>query len=226
MLLLETTEPQAADPRVRRGGAVGVNNATKGESTMRKEKVAGLAMVCITFTTVGMAHAAAIVQDTNTGSVQIEAHEIIGQSFTAEDNHIDRIGAWIIGPYNDLNDLSFSMNLWQGEGIFSNDALLYSQDFILTDSNYDGWVDMDVSSLVFESGKQYTFTLDNDTPQWGVALNWDDNPYSDGAAYLHAAIAPASDLQFRVLPVPIPASMLLFGTGLAGLAGTRLKRKK
>jgi hypothetical protein len=33
-------------------------------------------------------------------------------------------------------------------------------------------------------------------------------------------------LDANAAPVPVPTTMLLFGTGIAGLAGTRLRRKK
>ena len=36
----------------------------------------------------------------------------------------------------------------------------------------------------------------------------------------------SSTNELSTAPIPVPATMLLFGTGLAGLAGTRLRRKK
>jgi hypothetical protein len=48
----------------------------------------------------------------------------------------------------------------------------------------------------------------------------------DGRAYLniHSSFSPGGEI--RGFLSPAPATVLLFGTGLAGLAGTRLKRKK
>jgi hypothetical protein len=48
-----------------------------------------------------------------------------------------------------------------------------------------------------------------------------------GEAYfnIHSDQFPAGEIR-GFLVVPAPATMLLFGTGLAGLAGIRLRRKK
>lgn len=55
-----------------------------------------------------------------------------------------------------------------------------------------------------------------------VSLSFTQGAYSGngGTAYQF------NDLIVNQAPVPEPATMLLFGTGIAGLAGTRLRRKK
>lgn len=54
-----------------------------------------------------------------------------------------------------------------------------------------------------------------------------DEALADGRAYLniHSTFRPGGEIR-GFLAVPAPATMLLFGTGLAGLAATRLRRKK
>jgi hypothetical protein len=57
-----------------------------------------------------------------------------------------------------------------------------------------------------------------------------DSYLAGGTAYfnIHSSMFPAGEIRGFLVPspVPLPATMLLFGTGLAGLAGIRLRRKK
>lgn len=49
-----------------------------------------------------------------------------------------------------------------------------------------------------------------------------------GKAYfnIHSTVSPGGEIRGFLHPVPVPASVLLFGSGLAALAGTRHRRKK
>jgi hypothetical protein len=51
---------------------------------------------------------------------------------------------------------------------------------------------------------------------------------ADGKTYLniHSTFRPGGEIRGFLVPVPLPATMLLFGAGLAGLAVTRLRGKK
>lgn len=51
---------------------------------------------------------------------------------------------------------------------------------------------------------------------------------ADGKAYfnIHTSLYPAGEIRGFLAPTPVPATVLLFGAGLAGLAGTRGRRKK
>ena len=170
-----------------------------------------------------------IDQNTNSGALQIEYYNPLGQSFTATDTDVGYVGLMIENYNQQFNDLSLTMSLFSGAGDFSSGALLATDDFVLS-NDYEGWLDLDVSTISFTQGAMYTIGIFNDTPQWGVSINWGGNPYSGGVAYEEGTAHSNDDLQFHVGPgnnsnsVPEPTTMLLFGTGLLGLVGYNRKR--
>lgn len=173
----------------------------------------------------GNTQALVIDQGTNTGSLQIQSYEPLGQSFYASDTDIGTVSL-SINPYNQFNnDLTLTMALFDGAGDFSATALLLSEEFTLIEG-FAGYLDLDVSSIIFTAGNDYTIGIFNDTSQWSVDINWGDNPYAEGTAWLVGMVSAEADLQFQVNPtaVPEPSSLLLLGLGMLALFGATKKK--
>ncbi len=66
--------------------------------------------------------------------------------------------------------------------------------------------------------------------QYALSVYTEGNQYFESKAYLGnpeaTPFSPGFSGSVTAAPVPEPTTMLLFGTGLAGLAGTRIRRKK
>nr|MBF0220796.1 PEP-CTERM sorting domain-containing protein [Desulfobulbaceae bacterium] len=69
---------------------------------------------------------------------------------------------------------------------------------------------------LISGGGRYSSSTSSIMPTIGASTSVSTQAYNFGAA----------TFDYDVAPVPEPATMLLFGTGLVGLAGSRLRRKK
>lgn len=191
-----------------------------------------IAVICLLLANLHTVGAMTITQDTQSGAIQIQSGGPLGQSFVATDNNIGSVGLNIEGFNQFIDDLTITMGIYSGAGDFSLGALLYDREFVL-ESGFSSWLDLDVSSVQFDSGSNYTIGIFNDTAQWGVNINWDENPYNEGNAFhkdlggIYSEVISGSpnlnaDFQFRVQPVspiPVPVAVWLFGSGLIALAG-------
>lgn len=183
----------------------------------------GLASLAIaTFATT--AGAAPILQDQTSSAYQIEFFSPFGQSFTAEDAHVS-IGFFIqdFNPQIAPGDDDVTITLYAGEGTAG--AVLGSGDVTGLTLGFQGWADVDFSSVALTLGSVYTAVISDDTVRWGVQAQTSGNPYAGGQLYLEGNAQANGDARFRVLPQQVPEPLTLVLAGL-GLAGFSLRRRR
>ena len=88
---------------------------------------------------------------------------------------------------------------------------------VVSDIDYDDGFDLTGVSIStnLDGWSQSRLSYESDL----VRFNWQDLTFNYNT-YFNAY------LSFQATPIPEPATMLLFGTGLAGFAGARFRRKK
>jgi len=135
---------------------------------------------------------------------------------TAEDlsgNTLENNGAGIFYA-EEGEEYLIKGSLQTEEGIFSRYLAAFGD--IYQDDQFLGGLDSVTSSIEFVSNGSHTYSLFE-----GISLSF----CNDYKIFLDKTVI---DIQIseNAAPVPEPATMLLFGTGLAGLAGLKLRRKK
>jgi len=195
---------------------------------MKKKLLAGLALGVMMFGVAGVASALTI--DTNSswdGSIN-SGWAASGQSLTVDavENHFERIGFYfdsqsfgrtfdfILSDALNGGNTLFSTSFVVGDGLnvidIDQDVIANSTIFALLD--YNGFTG---STAHFS----YTNSYAGGHSVFG-AVGYMDNSFLE---LDHRFVAEFSN---GGAPVPEPATMLLFGAGLVGLAGARLRRKK
>ena len=130
-------------------------------------------------------------------------------------------------------------------GLVSLDAYIFSNNGVLQTVGRD----LDFNFTLFDSDNNSLTSIDNInifpadgfiTQPQAVSFDFTGNTLAAGESYYFKLTASGTgpgnnagfdNLQINgelapVAPVPGPATILLFGTGLAGLAGIRIRRKK
>lgn len=131
------------------------------------------------------------------------------------------------GEIPDTNNLLYSNSATitgtDGQANWEGYHISYGNGLELSQGTY--WVSFEIRPINYFDPYNGYMPADSPNPLGNEAFlatgngSWIEyDPLNIGVQILGDPIAPA--------PVPEPATMLLFGTGIVGLAGSRLKRKK
>lgn len=222
---------------------------------MKKKLFASLSMGLLLLAISNFANAATLYQQ-NINSTLSGHYSNIGGQITADDfslltdasiNGINWYGYFDSEPAS-LSSISFDIGFHSDDGNKPNFSHDYFQSLspIITDSGYTAINGNKIyqfeaallASFAVDSGERIWLSLADNDPSTSQFL-WSRSSMSGTFAYRNTNPSFISDwstaynwgdFSFELIgetaPVPIPATVLLFGTGLAGLAGTRLRKKK
>jgi len=161
-------------------------------------------VLALTFTFIGTSLGASIIQDQGSGGTQIFSHSPIGQTFTAVDAQISSIGLYIDDANASLapDDFDVTLSLYEGVGIAG--TFLGSRIFTGLFDNFEGYADVDFSSVSLTVGDTYTVIVANDTVRWFLKREEGD-PYKCGSLISRGAVNPLLDARFRVIGASNPS---------------------